>query len=66
MQARCPILAHRIDPGTFRCPTTTRTFHYHGTDNRQPYRLLVRGAICEHRHQTADAARKCTASNAAR
>lgn len=67
MPIRCALLATEmtLPPGPiFKCPTTPYKFHYHGTDRSQPYRPLVAGRICRHRHQTPAAARECTVANA--
>lgn len=67
MAPRCKLLATFVGMGAFRCPSGKRVgtkFHYHGTDDRQPYNLMVRGKLCTHHHQNLTAAQACARLNA--
>lgn len=62
---RCAILEHPI-PG-FRpadailaCPTGLYRTHYHGHDPAGPFRPMVPGRPCQHRHQSVEAAIRCS------
>jgi hypothetical protein len=63
---RCYLLAHKVAASyiaMYRCPSGTvgvRNFHYHGHDPSTPYRPMVGGHICVHRHQTVEGAIECT------
>ena len=63
MPARCAILAHPVAglaAPALRCPSTLYRFHYHGHDPAGPFRPMVPGRPCRHRHQTVNAAVRCT------
>lgn len=63
MNARCALLAHPIAGLTapaLRCPSTPFTFHYHGHDPKGPFRPMVPGRPCRHRHDDINAAVRCT------
>lgn len=62
---RCAILASPVAGLTapvLRCPTGLYgyTFHYHGHDPQGPFRPMVPGRPCRHRHYDINAAVRCT------
>lgn len=61
MTARCAILASPYrDAAAMHCPTSMTRFHYHGHDPAGPFRPMVPGRPCAHRHQSVNAAVACT------
>jgi hypothetical protein len=62
MNARCALLAnpYRNAP-VMQCPTDMHRFHYHGHDPAGPFRPMVPGRPCPHRHKSVQAALACTA-----
>lgn len=61
MNARCTILATPYrDVPAMQCPTDLHRFHYHGHDPAGPFRPMVPGRPCQHRHKSLQAAVRCT------
>ena len=60
LNAKCRMLATYLG-GYFRCPSSLRSFHYHGEALRSgELELTSMRRLCYHRHQTAEAAKVCT------
>lgn len=64
MSGRCHILATRVTPGAFRCPSTMHRFHFHGEASGPVIHILTGTAPCAHRHASIETAERCTADPA--
>lgn len=60
MNARCWLLATRYPTvPAYQCPTDHLRFHYHAHQETAPYRPMVGGRPCAHRHTSPQAAIRC-------